>query len=279
MINKIIKFFKPKTNSKPTPKLVDLTVLTFLVIFCFQISSLLYLVTVPSITYGAETSIKLAVPIGDYEGGVVDGNTLANYIEAVYKYGISLTGILAAMVMMFGGLIWATAGGDAGKVTEAKAWITAAISGLVLAMSSFLILQTINPELVKMQKLDIKNLCENGQPCGTTLTTGIQQGCCASPRARKDFMGIEADCTAVSGTFNVGQTINTTGNCGTIYTKQCCQKMKVGKFTWSPGQELSICKEIEQSDACVEKPDGSGYYYKFRAKRPCKNIPRCTTIE
>ncbi|MCX6800497.1 MAG: transglycosylase SLT domain-containing protein, partial [Candidatus Falkowbacteria bacterium] len=50
-------------------------------------------------------------------------------------------------VMMYGGIIWTTAGGNQGKVTEAQNWITAAATGLILALASYIILVNINPVL------------------------------------------------------------------------------------------------------------------------------------
>jgi hypothetical protein len=81
---------------------------------------------------------------------------IGEYIAGIYKYAISIVGILAAVVLMFGGLIWLTAGGSPDKVNNAKAWIGASITGLILALSSYMILYQINPDLVKLNPLKIK---------------------------------------------------------------------------------------------------------------------------
>ncbi len=78
---------------------------------------------------------------------------IADYIEAVYKYLIGIVGILATVVMMIGGVIWITAGGNASRIGEAKAWIGGALMGLVLALSSYTILYQINDETVKMKPI------------------------------------------------------------------------------------------------------------------------------
>jgi len=76
---------------------------------------------------------------------------LANYIKNIYNYGIGIVAILATVVMMIGGFQWIIAGGSPEKIGEAKAWIVAAISGLVLALSSYMILAMINPDLVNFR--------------------------------------------------------------------------------------------------------------------------------
>ncbi|PIR94759.1 hypothetical protein COT95_02445, partial [Candidatus Falkowbacteria bacterium CG10_big_fil_rev_8_21_14_0_10_37_6] len=53
------------------------------------------------------------------------GDWLAIYIAAIYKYAVGIIGIISAVIMMFGGFLWLTAGGDSGKVTNAKEWLKA----------------------------------------------------------------------------------------------------------------------------------------------------------
>jgi len=80
---------------------------------------------------------------------------LAEYINWLYKYSLGLIGLLALVAIIIGGFYWLLAGGSASRVTEAKSWISAAITGLALALSSFLILNTINSNLIKLPSLKI----------------------------------------------------------------------------------------------------------------------------
>ena len=95
------------------------------------------------------------VAIGGFTGPI-STDSIGKYITEVYKYLIGIVGILATVVMMIGGVIWIGAGGNASRISEAKAWISGALMGLVLTLSSYMILNTINPDLVTMKKLDIK---------------------------------------------------------------------------------------------------------------------------
>lgn len=83
----------------------------------------------------------------------ITGKTIGEYIQAIYNYAIGIVGILAAVVLMFGGVIWLTAGGSPERVKEAKAWIGASISGLILVLCSYMILNTINPDLVSFKEI------------------------------------------------------------------------------------------------------------------------------
>ncbi len=80
------------------------------------------------------------------------------YIISIFNYGIGIVGILAAVVLMFGGALWIMAGGSAEKIGEAKKWIGASLAGLIIALSSFMILYQINPNLTMFKPLEIKNV-------------------------------------------------------------------------------------------------------------------------
>ncbi|NIP33097.1 hypothetical protein GWN26_13880 [Candidatus Saccharibacteria bacterium] len=84
------------------------------------------------------------------EGGVkyIDVPWLAQYIAAVYQYMVGVAVILAIVMIMYGGFRWIVAGGDAGKIGEAKKTIVQAVIGLAIALGSYTILSIINPNLV-----------------------------------------------------------------------------------------------------------------------------------
>jgi 3D (Asp-Asp-Asp) domain-containing protein len=87
---------------------------------------------------------------------------IAEYLTALYKYGFSIVGILAAIILMIGGVIWLTSAGDASRVAQAKKLISGSITGIVVLFSSFLILSTINPDLITFLPLDL-NMVNSSQ--------------------------------------------------------------------------------------------------------------------
>ncbi len=84
--------------------------------------------------------------------------TISKYVKAVYDYLLSIVGITAAIVLMVGGIMWLTAGGSSEKVSQAKSWISGSLTGMVLALTSYLILQTINPQLVSFTPTDVPKI-------------------------------------------------------------------------------------------------------------------------
>lgn len=104
---------------------------------------------------------QIGIPGFDDEITMKESSTLyiAQMIEAFYKYGLAVGGILAAVVLMAGGLLWLTSGGSSDKVTQAKSLIIGSVSGIGLLFGAWIILNTINPNL-----LDFKISAINGIP-------------------------------------------------------------------------------------------------------------------
>lgn len=92
------------------------------------------------------------VPVGQPGAdGFIRSDLLSNYIQAIYNYGLSIGGVLAVVMLMAGGLMWLVSGGDSGKISQAKTLITGSLVGLLILFGAYLILNTINPDLVKME--------------------------------------------------------------------------------------------------------------------------------
>ncbi|MFC1625288.1 pilin [Patescibacteria group bacterium] len=75
--------------------------------------------------------------------------SFSDYAKGGVKYAIVLAGLLAVIMITIAGVIYVTTGGSSGK-QKAKDMIWNAILGLLLVISSYLILYTINPDLVNM---------------------------------------------------------------------------------------------------------------------------------
>lgn len=90
---------------------------------------------------------------------------IGEYIAGIYKYAIGIVGILATVVMMMGGIMWIVAGGNATRVGEAKAWIGASLTGLVLALTSYTILYQINPKLTQFKPIKVETVKDKCGGC------------------------------------------------------------------------------------------------------------------
>jgi len=68
-----------------------------------------------------------------------------------YYFIVSIAGIAAFFMLVWGGFEWLTSAGSPARIAEAKDRISSAVLGLLLILASFLILQVINPELTMLK--------------------------------------------------------------------------------------------------------------------------------
>jgi len=104
---------------------------------------------------------QISIPKSDFISGKgveipANAKILVNYIIAIFKYLIAISGIIAAIVLMFGGVRWLTAGGNQIIISDSKKYIFSSLTGLVLTLGSFTLLSIINTNLVNLSVPDIK---------------------------------------------------------------------------------------------------------------------------
>lgn len=80
---------------------------------------------------------------------------IGEYITGLYNYGMGIAGILAAIVLMAGGVLWLVSGGDASKVTQAKELILGSVVGLIILAAAYVIMSQVNPELTIFRPISI----------------------------------------------------------------------------------------------------------------------------
>lgn len=151
-------------------KLIKFLKLNFLIFFSLQMALTIALIAQPKLSAAQEDPASLqftpqiSIPGGDLSGDVgsydkktgrMNSDLLAKYIQAIYNYGMGIVGILAAVVLMGGGIVWLTSGGSAEKVGQAKELIFGSIIGMVLLLGSWIILNTVNPDLLKLKTISL----------------------------------------------------------------------------------------------------------------------------
>lgn len=90
----------------------------------------------------------------------ITGSTFGEYIVGLYSTSLSVGAILSTIVLLVAGFIWLTAAGNVGQIETAKDVAGGAVSGLALLLLSWVLLNTINPNLVNFKTLDIESIVE-----------------------------------------------------------------------------------------------------------------------
>lgn len=163
-------------------------------VFCYNFSLaknfliILFFLSFPLLIFADEFSLS---PPGFSEGKTPEFLTLLGWILKTAFFTIS---ILAVLMIVVGGVQYVLAGstGNPEKIGDAQNRIMMSVYGILLALSSWLILNTINPDLLKLE-LNIPGLGGNSpgiegknqnwvciieKPCSVTKL--VNEGACAS---------------------------------------------------------------------------------------------------
>ena len=71
------------------------------------------------------------------------------YLAGLIQVALSVAGILFFIVILYGGFLWLTAGGNEEQVTKAQAFVKNAVIGLVITLVAFIITRTVGLLLLK----------------------------------------------------------------------------------------------------------------------------------
>lgn len=105
------------------------------------------------------------------------GVTLSMYLVGLYNFLLSIVGIVAVMMMILGGVRYITAAGSESTIGDAKSMITNAIFGLALAILSWVIVSTINPDVLFVKQPGDTGNCTAGT-CSKIFCAGSNQCVC-----------------------------------------------------------------------------------------------------
>lgn len=79
-----------------------------------------------------------------------DGSDLPGYIKAIYKTALVIVTLSAVLMISIGGFMYLTSAGNTSAMGTAKSVIFDSLIGLAIALTAWLLLNVINPDLVNI---------------------------------------------------------------------------------------------------------------------------------
>lgn len=153
---------------------------------------------VPSFVWAAAAApgyvplTPLNKPNGD---SLYKGDSIPDYLNNIFSFGIAICGALAVIMIVFAGIKYMLSDAFTSK-EQAKEQIRAALIGLGLALASYLILFTINPDLINIRfnapSSSVPNATNELAPTNLTLggsNTSIGGGTGGGSIATQALMG------------------------------------------------------------------------------------------
>lgn len=119
--------------------------------FLFFVSCFMFNVS----STGAQVRLETGLP-NIPSNQIPAGQELPSYINYLFIFGLGLITFFALGFMTIGGVMYILAAGNVAKVEDAKDMIKQALLGLGLMLVSYLLLRTINPDLVNLKNPSIE---------------------------------------------------------------------------------------------------------------------------
>lgn len=83
---------------------------------------------------------------------------LPEYVEYIFRLAVVIIGLIVFGILIYNGVIYLTSAGNPTRLSEARNGILAGLLGGVILLSSFLIFNTINPQLVVLETAEMEPL-------------------------------------------------------------------------------------------------------------------------
>jgi hypothetical protein len=174
------------------------------------------------------------------------GLNLAELVTNIYNFAVLAGGLLAFGVILYGAVKYTVQAGNPSALEDAKEWILQAFLGLLLLLGAWLVLNTINPEIVKIDLPTLKGI-KPAQVTGLTYGCLSTDGLYACARNASD-----TQCSTVQGRCATGCEAMTVSQCGTRGSIRGCVAGD-GKYACQNSQSGPIC-EGAGSGACQGRP-------------------------
>jgi len=121
-----------------------------------------------------QADTKTIVPYLELEGAKDPTAGIPQYIRYIFVFSLGLVGIIAFIAMLLAAIGYVTSVGNPQKAADAKDKIFSALLGMLILLGSYVLLNTINPDLLKFKetivgekvtiKVDVEKMDETCQP-------------------------------------------------------------------------------------------------------------------
>ena len=122
----------------------------FIFVLIFFLSSIVY-----SFVSAEQRGLEVEYPEMGGEK-ISTSTTISEYAVYIFNFCIIIAAVAAFVVLIYGGIRYLLSFDNPGNMKEARIWIYSGIVGLCLALASYLIINTINPEIITPKLEEIK---------------------------------------------------------------------------------------------------------------------------
>lgn len=200
-------------------------------------------------------------PLENLPGFDGQSGDFATYFGNLYKLALWIVGISALFMLVVGGFLYLSSAGNTSLLGTAKKTIYSALIGLVVALISWLLLDTINGDLTNLHLSGLSGAVGGGStttpstPLGPTPTSGSGSGCSGIPTQS----GIDKQCGDAS------QALSDALKC--MADKVGANKMQLSSISDSAG--FDRCQNHFSDQACNHAQNSCHYGGSNKNSKSC----------
>jgi len=133
----------------------------FAFVVVFLLSTFYFLFSIP-VEAAEPLQLQVKFPCPDFPGAPCPATpekaaeSPAAYIARLYQFALAIAGMLAFGMIIYGAIQYTVSAGNVAQQSDAKDRITQALWGVALLLGAYLILHTIDPQLVSLKDPSIK---------------------------------------------------------------------------------------------------------------------------
>lgn len=214
-----------------------------------------------SSTPSSSASSLQYTPLENLPGFEGESGDFATYFKNVYLLALWIVGISALFMLVVGGFLYLSSAGNTSTLGYAKKTIYGALIGLVIALISWLLLNTINADLTNLKLSGLSGAVGSGgtttpsTPLGPEPTPGSGSGCSGIPTQS----GIDRQCSDAS------QALSDALKC--MADKVGAEKMELSSISDSQG--FSRCQNNYSRPPCAHTQNSCHYGGSNKAPKSC----------
>ena len=84
-----------------------------------------------------------------------------HWIQYIFVFALSIVGLAVIAAFVWAGIEYMTAGDNSSKVSSAKSRMWSAVQGLIILLGSYIVLNTINPDLINIREPKVEFYIES----------------------------------------------------------------------------------------------------------------------
>ncbi len=128
--------------------------------------------------------------------------TIVEYIRVIFIMFIWVVGIVATVMVVYGGIKWVAAAGNPGRINDARDIINSAIIGVIIALSSVVLLNIINPQLTSFKGIGLRTITKELADFYTSVTGSITQCPARAVKGDPNLICTSSGACSAAGTLN-----------------------------------------------------------------------------